>query len=185
MSQQEPFEERRFLTPEEVARIEARKQAAIRRAQGTPGTRTKHLRLSIDFSVTIAGIPPDDDGMNEPDPVYYDRQARLLAAVKSNRTVLERWMYGLIVGQMHQKSWSYWDQLIGGDITFREILAPALSSLSEDDQAYFTEMAKGVYFEDMIDLFSASFAIKEDAPVITDQGDEAWVPHRQRKSPSS
>jgi hypothetical protein len=168
MSQQEPFEERRFFTPEEVARTGARKQAAIRVAQGTAGTCTKHLRLSIDFHITVAGIPPDDDGLNEPDPVYHARQARLLAAVKSSPAVLKQWMYRLIVDQVQQKGWSYWDQLTGGDIALQEILAPAVAALSEEDQAYFAEVARGDYFDDMIDLFSASFTITESVPVITD-----------------
>lgn len=172
MSQQEPFEEAHLLTPEEVTRIEARKQAAIRMAQGTSGTRTKHLRLCIDFHITMAGKPPDDDGLNEPDPVYYARQARLLAEVKSDPAVLKQWMYRLIVDQMQQKDWLYWDQLTGGDIAPQVILAPALTALSKEDQAYFAEVAKGDYFDDMIDLFSASFTITEDAPVISDQGDE-------------
>ncbi len=161
MSQQAPFEEGHFLTPEEVARIEARKQAAIRAAQETPGTCTKHVRLSIDFRITIAGTPPDDDGLNEPDPVYHARQARVLAAVKSNQAVLKQWMYELIVSQMHQKGWSDWN-----------MLTPALAALSEDDQAYFAEGATGGSFEDLLDLFSASFTITEDAPVITNQGEE-------------
>jgi len=127
VSQQELFEEGRLLIPEEVARIEARKQAAILRAQGTSGTRTKHLRLSIDFHITVAGKPPDDDGLNEPAPVYHARQARLLAAVKSDPAALKQWMYRLIVDQMQQKGWSYWDQLTGGDIALQEILAPALA----------------------------------------------------------
>src|SRR5579859_3853768 len=105
MSRQEQFEERHILTPEEVAMIEERKQAAIQVAQGTPGTIIKHLRLSIDFHITIAGTPPDDDGLNEPDPVYHARQARLLAAVKSNLAVLKQWIDDLIVSQMHQKGW--------------------------------------------------------------------------------
>lgn len=173
MSQQEQFEEWRFLTPEEVARIEARKQAAIRVAQGTPGTRTKHLRFSIDFHITVAGTPPDDDGMNEPDPVYHARQARLLAAVKSNQAVLKQWMGDLIVGRMHQKGWSYWDMLTGGEVAFQDMLAPALAALSEEDQAYFADVATSDSFDDLIDLFSASFTITEDAPVISEQGDEA------------
>jgi len=172
MSQQEQFEEGHFLTAEEVARIEARKKAAIRAAQGTSGTRRQHLRLSIDFYITIAGTPPDDDGMNEPDPVYHARQARLLAAVKSNRAVLKQWMDRLIVDQMHQKGWAYWDRLTGGEVAFQDMLAPALAALSEDDQAYFAEIATGESFEDMIDLFSASFTITEDPPVISDQKDE-------------
>ena len=49
------------------------------------------------------------------------------------------------------------------------MLAPALAALSEDDQAYFAQMATGESFEDMIDLFSASFTITEDPPVIRDQ----------------
>ena len=173
MSKQEPFEAWRFLTPEEVARIDARKQAAIRAAQETPGTRTEHIRLSIDFRITIAGTPPDDDGLNEPDTVYHARQARLLAAVKSNPAVLKQWMYDLIVGQMHQKGWSYWDKLTGGDIASQEMRAPALAALSEEDQAYFADVATDGSFDDLIDLFSASFAITESAPVITNQGDDA------------
>lgn len=172
VSQQELFEGGRLLTQEEVERIEARKQTAILRAQGTSGTRTKHLRLCIDFHITVAGKPPDDDGLNEPDPVYHARQARLLATVKSDPAVLKQWMYRLIVDQMQQKGWSYWDQLTGGDIALQVILAPALAALSEEDQAYFAEVAKGDYFDDMIDLFSASFTITEDAPAISDQGDE-------------
>ena len=173
MSQQELFEEGRHFTPEEVARIEARKQAAILRAQGTLGTRTKHLQLSIDFHITVAAKPPDDDGLNEPDPVYHALQARLLAAVKSDPAVLKHWMYRLIVDRMQQKGWSYWDQLTGGYVALQEILAPALAVLSEEDQAaYFAEVAKGDYFDDTIDLFSASFTITEDAPVIRVQGDE-------------
>jgi hypothetical protein len=172
MSQQEQFEEWQLLTPEEVVRIEARKEAAIRAAQGTSGTRLQHLQLSIDFYITIAGTPPDDDGMNEPDPVYHARQARLLAAVRSNRAVLKQWMYRLIVDQMHQKDRAYWDRLTGGEVAFQDMLAPALAALSEDDQAYFAEVATGEYFEDMIDLFSASFTVTEDPPMINDQKDE-------------
>jgi hypothetical protein len=172
VSQRELFEEGRLLTPEEVARIEARKQAAIRAAQRMPGTRTQHMQFSIDFHITIAGAPPDDDGLNEPDLAYHARQARLLAAVKSDPVVLKQWMYRLIVDQMQQKGWSYWDQLTGGDMALQVILAPALAALSTEDQAYFAEVAKGDYFDDMIDFFSASFTITEDAPVIIDQGDE-------------
>jgi|GraSoi_2013_60cm_1033757.scaffolds.fasta_scaffold08334_5 hypothetical protein len=173
MSKQGPFEEWRILAPEEVARIAARKQRAIREAQGKPGTRTQHVRLSIDFHITIAGEPPDDDGMNEPDPVYHAQQARLLAAVKCNPSVLKQWMDHLIVGQMHQHNWYDWDMLTGGEVSLQDILAPALAALSEDDQAYFAEVAQSDYFDDMIDLFSASFTITEDLPVIRDQGDKA------------
>ena len=173
MSQPEHVETWRLLTPEEVGRIEARKEAAIRAAQGTPGTRTQHVRLSIDFHITIAGTPPDDDGLNEPDPTYHARQARLLAAVKNNRAVLKQWMSRLIVGQMHQKGWAYWDRLTGGEVAFQDMFAPALAALPEDDRAYFAEVATGESFEDLIDLFSASFTITEDAPMITEPGEEA------------
>jgi len=167
-SQQEPFEEEHLLTPEEVAGIEARKQAAIRAAQETPGTCTKHLRLSIDFHITIAGTPPDDDGLSEPDPVYHARQARLLAAVKSNPAVLKQWMDDLIVSQMQQKGWSYWEMLTGGEIAFKDLLAPAIATLSEDDQAFFAEYDQAGYFEDGINLFQASFTIEEEPAVVVD-----------------
>lgn len=178
MSQRE-FEEERILAREEVSMIEARKKAAIRAAQEVPGTRTEHLRLSIDFHISVAGTAPNDDGMNEPDPDYHARQDRLLAAVKSNPAVLNQWIHSLIVGQMSQHTWYEWDKLVGGEVTLQAILAPALASLSEDDQAYFAEVPKGEYFDDKIDLFSASFTIQEDQPIIreieevSDQGEEA------------
>lgn len=172
MNQQEQFEEWRILTPEEVAQREARKRAAIRAAQGTPGTCTKHLRLSIDFHITIAGTPPDDDGLNEPDTLYHARQERLLTAAKGNSAVLERWIKSLIVNQMQQKACSDWDTLIGGEVAFQDLLAPALATLPKDDQEYFAFIPEGMYFDDLINLFSASFTITEDAPVIREQGDE-------------
>jgi hypothetical protein len=82
--------------------------------------------------------------------------------------VLKQWMYRLFVDRLQQKGWSYWDQLTGGDIALQEILAPDLTALSEEDQAYFAEVAKGDYFDDMIDLFSASFTVTEDPPMISD-----------------
>jgi hypothetical protein len=87
--------------------------------------------------------------------------------------VLKQKMYDLIVSQMQQKGRSYWNMLTGGEIALQDMLAPALAELSEDDQAYFAEGAMGGYFEDMIDLFSASFTITEDTPVIREQGEEA------------
>lgn len=172
MSQQEHAETGRLLPPEEVERIEARKEAAIRAAQGTPGTRTQHVRLSIDFHITIAGSPPDDDGLNEPDPAYHARQARLLAAVRSNPAVLQQWMSRLIVDQMRKMRWAYWDRLISGEIAFQDMFAPTLAALPEDDQASFAEVATGESFEDLIDRFSASFTVTEDAPMMTERGDE-------------
>jgi hypothetical protein len=175
VSQQEPFVEWRFLTPEEVARIEARKQTAILAAQETPGTCIRHLHLSIDFHITIAGTPPEEDGLNPPDPVYHARQARLLAAVKNHPQVLTRWMHELIVSQMHVHGWYDWDNiLMGGEIAFKDLLAPVIATLAEDDQEFFAEYDQaGGYFEDSINLFQASFTVKEEPAVIREQGEEA------------
>lgn len=171
INQQAHFEEGRFLTPTEVARREARQLAALRVAQESPGTFIKHLRLSIDFHVTIAGTPPDDDGMNVPDPAYHARQARLLAAVKSHPTVLKQWVLDLIVSQMGQKSWSDWYILTGGEVAQQEMLAPALARLSEEDQAYFADVDTEDFFDDLIDLFAASLTIVEEAPVVHEVGE--------------
>lgn len=167
MDHQEHVEKVRILSSEEVAQIEARKQVAIQKAQATAGTTTKHVRFSIDFHIIVAGIPPDHDGLNEPDPLYHARQARLLAAVKNNPAVLKRWLRDRIANQMQQKDSSYWgDMLVGGDIAFQDMLAPALAVLPEEDREYFAFIPKGLYFDDMIDLFSASFSVREDAPVL-------------------
>ncbi len=171
MNQQKSFAEGHVMSPEEVARMEERREASKRAARGTPGTRTEHLRLSIDFHITIAGTPPDDDGLNEPDPVYHARQARLLAAVRSNPAVLKRWMNDLIVSQMLQKDESYWDTLTGGELALQDLLAPALAALPADDWEYFAEMSPYLYFDDMIDLFIASFTVTEDMPIIAEQAE--------------
>ena len=136
---------------------------------------TKHLRLSIDFSITTADTPPKDDGLNPPDPVYHARQARLLAAVKNNPQVLTRWMHDMIVGQIHSHGWYDWDNmLMGGEIPFKDLLAPALATLTGDDQEFFAEYDQpGGYFEDGIDLFQASFTIKEEPAVISELRGEA------------
>lgn len=61
---------------------------------------------------------------------------------------------------------------IGGEAAFQDMLAPALAGLPKDDQAYSAEVATGESFEDLIDLFSASFTVIEDAPMIIERGDE-------------
>ena len=170
MTQQEPVVEGRIMRPEEVARMEVRREAAKQAARETPGTRTDHLRLMIDFHITIAGTPPGDDGLNEPDPIYHARQARLLAAVRSNSAVLEQWLYRLVADQMRFKDGSDWDVLTGGDPTLQDIFAPALAALPDDDQEYFAEMAELLYFDEMTDLFQASFSITEEAPTIVAWG---------------
>jgi hypothetical protein len=65
----------------------------------------KHLHLSIDFRITIADMPPEDDGLNPPDPLNHAHQTRLLAAVKNHPQMLTRWMHDLIVGEMHAHGW--------------------------------------------------------------------------------
>jgi hypothetical protein len=48
------------------------------------------------------------------------------------------------------------------------MLVLSLAALSEDDRAYFAEVATGESFEDMIDLFAASFTVTEDPSLIRD-----------------
>src|SRR5215469_1282655 len=130
---------------------------------------TKHMRLSIDFHIRIADTPPEDDGLNPPDPVYHARQARLLAAIKEDPQVLTSWMHALIVSQMHLHDWYDWDTMLMGDeISFKDLLAPAIATLTEDDQVFFAQDGQAGYFEDSIDLFLASFTVVEDAPVIVE-----------------
>jgi hypothetical protein len=132
----------------------------------------KHLRLSIGFRITIADMSPKDDGLNPPDPLYHARQARLLAAVKNHPQVLTRWMHDLIVGEMHMHGLYDWDtMLMGGEIPFKDLLAPAIAALTEDDQAFFAQGDQAGYFEGYIDLFRASFTLKEELAVIREHGD--------------
>lgn len=137
---------------------------------------TKRLRLSIDFSIKIADTPPETDELNPFDPVYHARQVRLLEAVKKHPQVLIRWMHSLIVGEMHAHGWHDWDNmLLGGELGFRDILAPVLKALPEKDQEFFSQKIPHVYFEDLIDLFLASFTLKEEPAVIVEQEEKNIV----------
>ncbi len=122
---------------------------------------TKHLRLSIDFTITIADTPPETDALNVFDLVYHGRQARLLASVKQHPQILMRWMQDLIASRMESGySWKDWDS------TFQAILAPALATLPSEDRAYFQEVGQTRYFEEFIDLFMLSFTLTEVCAAI-------------------
>lgn len=130
---------------------------------------TRHLRLSIDFHITIADAPPLlPEGTLEPPDVEYDgRQARLLEAVKNQPDVLRRWMLDLIVHEMDGRTWGYWENiLMGGEAALEEMLAPALATLSPDDQEYFAECVQLGVIEECTDMFRQSFTITGDHPVV-------------------
>src|SRR5215469_13601857 len=98
----------RLLTKEEVAEIEARKAASKQAAMQSLGTITKHLRVSVDFHITIAGTPPDDDGMNDPASEIclqsHAHNVHLLEVVKRT-TVLEDYIRSLIALELEFCSW--------------------------------------------------------------------------------
>ncbi|SRR6266568_262081 len=125
---------------------------------------TKHLRLSIDFHITIADTPPllPEGAIEPPDPEYDGRQARLLEAVKNNPQVLTRWVHDLIALKMAVHGWHN----LMPDTPLPEVLAPVLATLSAEDQEYFDEVIMLEVFEECIDMFSDSFTIEEDTPVI-------------------
>lgn len=133
----------------------------------------KRLRISIDFTVEIADTPPllPEGTIEPPDPEYDGRQARLLEAVKSNPEMLMRWMKQLIADNLEVKHAGYWENALTGheDIEQAEIVLPAIRTLDEHDQAYFSEMKEmGLGYESM-DMFRESFAVMEELPVIEEE----------------
>lgn len=137
---------------------------------------TKHLRLSIDFHITIADTPPllPPGTVEPPDPEYDGRQARLLEAVKNHPQVLTRWMHTLLASEMFIHASHDWqDMIMGGEVAFQDILAPAVATLSEEDQEFFNEGIQFGLFEEFIDMFQKSFTVKEDLPVVAELGGEA------------
>ena len=137
---------------------------------------TKRLRLSIDFHIIIADTPPllPPGTVEPPDPEYDGRQARLLEAVRNNPQVLTRWMHDLIAQEMFIHASHYWqDMIMGGEIAFQDILAPAVATFSEEDQEFFNEEIRFGLFGEFIDMFQKSFTVKEDPPVVVELGGEA------------
>jgi len=81
-------------------------------------------------------------------------------------------MHQMIVGEMHVHGWYDWDNiLMGGEISFRDILAPTIANLSNDDQEFFAKGDQVSHFENVIDLFQASSRILEEPAVIREQGE--------------
>ena|SRR5258708_5157673 len=133
---------------------------------------TKHLRLSIDFTIEIADTPPllPSGVIDPPDPEYDERQARLLEAVKNHAEVLTRWMYDQVASKMYGHTGTYWyDAIMGKEVPFQDILAPAIATLPEEDQAFFNEVIQLEVFEACIDMFMQSFTVTEGPPVISEQ----------------
>ena len=54
----------------------------------------------------------------------------------------------------------------GWDVALQDILVPALATLQKDVQEYFALVPQGLCFDDLIDLFSASFSVREETPVL-------------------
>jgi hypothetical protein len=134
---------------------------------------TKRLRILIDFSIEIADTPPPlpPGTIEPPDPEYDDRQARLLEAVKNHPEFLTAWLQDLVAGEMYREVGTYWyDALLGGEQAYRDILAPAIATLSEEDLEFFNEADQEGFFEECIDMFRQSFVVKKEPPVIVEQG---------------
>lgn len=139
----------------------------------------KHIRLHIDFTITIAEQPPcllpGDIDPPEAAHEYDARQARLLEAVKAHPDVLKAWLHSVIAGQMHSHNWYDWDTLLmGRELSYQDLLTPAIATLSKEDRDFFSEGHHLGYFEDYIDLFQQSFTIVEDPPRLVE------LPHEQR-----
>ncbi len=135
---------------------------------------TKHLRLSIDFHITIADTPPLQPlGTVEPPyPGYDERQARLLEAVKNHPHVLTQWMHTLVADEMFVHVSHDWNTLItGSEMVFQDILAPAIATLSEEDQEFFQDGIRYKLFEEFIDMFQQSFTVKVDPPIVCELGE--------------
>jgi hypothetical protein len=68
----------------------------------------------------------------------------------------------------------YWeDMIMGCEIAFQNILAPAIATLSEEDQEFFHEGIRFDLFEEFIAMFQKSFTVQEDPPVMVELGGEA------------
>jgi len=149
---------------------------------------TKHLRLSIDFTIAIADTPPllPEGSIEPPDPDYDTRQARLLEAIKNKHEVFALYMRDLIAQELDGKFFGYWEEaLMGGEKSYLEMIGPVLETLPPEDQEYFNEIIgyEGrigyAHFEDVIDMVIQSFAVEMDKPVIREP---EWEQAMQRKA---
>lgn len=112
---------------------------------------TKHLRLTLDFTVTVdeENIPQgDDQGEQE----YNARQKRLVQAILSDQKFFHEYLSYRVTGYLECMSWRDWYELLldAEDVRMKDILQPIIDTLSPADQQFFQDVEEhGVFLENV------------------------------------
>jgi hypothetical protein len=144
---------------------------------------TKHFRMVMDFTVTgdDSKIPANgvhatfhggnstrsgDDALWKEDD---DRQRRLFQAVLSNKQSLRQFMEVEIATWLECSASNQWHDILFDvdELQTEQVLQPAISTLSEDDQRHFAEVEEeGVFFENT-EVFHDCFETQFDTISLT------------------
>lgn len=145
---------------------------------------TKHLRLQLDFTVTIdeSAIPTtgvhatpyrsgDHEGWLEAD----ECQRRLFKALLANKSMYEAYLIYTIATDLGSMTWQAWQEFLVGTPSdnLEEVLQPTIETLDKTAQEYFATAKENETFFECTEEFQSCFQTVLDDASIVDMGDEA------------
>jgi hypothetical protein len=126
----------------------------------------KHIRLTLNFEISIDPSAIPNQGTDEEEIAYYARQRRLLHEILSNKEDLHRFLIGQIHTEFEtggMKNEIFEEEEVDIDMS----LAPPIARLSKTDQEYYREVeAENIFFEQVegvFDCFSTAISAVEIA----------------------
>lgn len=145
---------------------------------------TKHLRLQLDFTVTIdeSTIPtngvlahPDRSGDDEAWRESDEHQRRLFKMIVTHKDMLETYLTYLLASELGAMTWQQWQDLLLGapEDNLEEALRPAIALLDASAQEYFANAKENGTFFECTEEFQESIQSSLDDAIIVDMGDEA------------
>src|SRR5690242_11869105 len=102
----------------------------------------KHIRLVLDFTIDISDAKLST--RNKKQLYYNERQRRLLHAILSKEEWVNAYLRLELVSSLELTSEREWHELLIGEnySDSKEVLAPIIATLSQQDQRFFEEAEK-------------------------------------------
>lgn len=134
----------------------------------------KSIRLTLQFSVDIdeARIPAGDDLR---DQEYNDRQRRLLQSILSHKENYRAYLHYCVASCIDGLTWQDWHELLLGEekAQAKEILAPMITTMNEEDQAFFKEAEEEGVLSENVEKAEGCFSTSlESTEIVVEDGNE-------------
>lgn len=135
----------------------------------------KRIRVQLDFTIDIdeASIKLDTSHWADvPDEAwqqeYLGYQRRLFHAVLDHPPAFKFFLRYLISREIENIDWKTWREMFLGHSTLEaeDVLEDAVTTLSREDQAWFTDLLENDIFAENTEAFMRGFSVQRDAVAI-------------------